>query len=100
VQRRLLGIPDAFSGWDLIEITLTELPTSFLFYEQRKHRTRQLNYVSFDSFHPLGFAYWERSRVNLLGLVPGGWNIRGPLEGVCLFAWESILFHAPCEIVV
>ncbi|RGP81308.1 hypothetical protein FLONG3_452 [Fusarium longipes] len=45
--------------------------------------------VKFDSFRPLGLAFWDRKRLSLLGLAPGikdSWK-----DDFWLFAWESIL---------
>ncbi|KAM5348624.1 hypothetical protein ACJ41O_008448 [Fusarium nematophilum] len=47
--------------------------------------------VKFDSFRPLGFAFWDKRRMHLLGLTPG---IHRPAEkknDFYFFAWESIL---------
>lgn len=46
--------------------------------------------VEFDYFRPLGFAFWDRRRMHLLGLVPG-LNPPNHNDGFYFFAWESIL---------
>ncbi|RMJ13392.1 hypothetical protein CDV36_006936 [Fusarium kuroshium] len=44
--------------------------------------------VQFDSFRPLGFAFWDRWRMHLLGLAP---PIRVDNDDFYFFAWESVL---------
>ncbi|RSL54264.1 hypothetical protein CEP54_009983 [Fusarium duplospermum] len=44
--------------------------------------------VQFDSFSPLGFAFWDRWRMHLLGLAP---PFPGGNDYFYFFAWESIL---------
>lgn len=44
--------------------------------------------VRFDSFRPLGFAFWDRWRMHLLGLAP---PIHIHSDDFYYFAWESVL---------
>lgn len=44
--------------------------------------------VKFDSFRPLGFAFWDQYRMHLLGLAP---HIDRIDPDLYFFAWESIL---------
>ncbi|KAH7162171.1 hypothetical protein B0J13DRAFT_2712 [Dactylonectria estremocensis] len=46
--------------------------------------------VKFESFRPLGFAFWDRRRMHLLGLS-NGISYKGSHPDVYLFAFESIL---------
>lgn len=46
--------------------------------------------VKFDSFRPLGFAFWDKWRMHLLGLTFGIKGLNHPPE-FYFFAWESIL---------
>ena len=89
-EKLLLSVPDVVWQWDLIELTLTELPYGFRFYWPERFFAPRLRRVPFETFHPLGFAFWERRRPNLLGFVPDV-NTLDPPDAVCLFAWESIL---------
>ncbi|WAO97279.1 Hypothetical protein NCS54_01500100 [Fusarium falciforme] len=51
--------------------------------------------VKFDSFRPLGFAFWDQWRMHLLGLTFGIAGINHSPE-FYFFAWESIL--SPDEV--
>ncbi|KAJ4857104.1 hypothetical protein T069G_08001 [Trichoderma breve] len=55
-----------------------------------------LNGVKFDSFRPMGLAFWDRWRMYLLGLMGSGvegWTVNGKryLPYFFYLAWESIL---------
>lgn len=89
-EKLLLSVPDVVWQWDLIELTLTELPHGFRFYWPERFFSPRLRRVPFETFHPLGFAFWERRRLNLLGFVLDVTTLDPP-DAVCLFAWESIL---------
>ncbi|KAH7183219.1 uncharacterized protein B0J16DRAFT_401425 [Fusarium flagelliforme] len=86
--------PEEPPQWDLIEYTLTYPAFGSHLLSALRYNPRRPDSVAFDSFHPLGFAFWEESRLKLLGLVPDlelDSNTDRSLLAAYLFALESIL---------
>ncbi|KAH6949101.1 hypothetical protein DER45DRAFT_624342 [Fusarium avenaceum] len=55
--------------------------------------------VKFDSFRPLGLAFWDRRRLYLLGLASGIGTGGCDGDHFYFFAWESILPPEEVEII-
>jgi hypothetical protein len=78
--------------WGQTDLALQWQPpalTPFRFLSEDKYSP--IRGVSFDSFRPFGFAFWDNRRMHLLGLMDGSRQDRQYSTEFYMFAWESIL---------